>query len=112
MGEVVDDAEQLQLFGAGPGPVREVVLTVRMPAPKQFGSVHILATTAMRKQPMGILVEGLEVDQMATTIGYMIPLVVKAHYVNAITLRRLFWLVFRQFGIAGREAAIQGCGKP
>lgn len=103
--------EQVQLFGAAPGPVTGAVLGVTMPDGINRGSVRFQAITGMRKNPMTLHVTSVHPESMATAIGYMIPLMAMSHHVSAATLRRAIWRVYRQFGVAGWEATIRGCGK-
>ena len=100
-----------QLWGTGPGPVETCTIIVVNPAEGRYGSVMAEVRTGMRRDPMRLRVEGLAADQMASTLGYFIPLIVKAHYVNAPTLRRHFWAVHNALGLSGRQVKITGAGQ-
>jgi hypothetical protein len=60
---------------------------------------------------MRITMDDLQADRMATAVGYAIPLMVKAHYVNTAQMRRHFWATWRTLSFAGWAPGIAGCGK-
>lgn len=101
----------LQLFGAAAAAVGECTLTVRPPRNGQLGSVYIEASEPMHRTPMSLLVQSLSAEQMATSVGVLVPIILGAHWKSTPALKRHFWAAFRQLGIAGREVAIKGCGK-
>lgn len=101
-----------QLFGAPPGPVSECDLTVRPPRQGQLGSVTIYVYVHGRERPMVLTIQSLESESMAVVTGLMVPIVLAAHWKAPRALKQHLWAVFRQCGVAGRECAIQGCGKP
>lgn len=101
-----------QLFGAEPGRVQHATVNVTPPLNGDWGRVHIECKAEGRAKPYQLIVQGLTSEQMATTVGYIVPLFLKSHYVDAATMKRSFWAAFRQLGIAGREVAIKDCGRP
>lgn len=105
------EEDQIELFGAPRGEITEFVLTVSPPDATQRGSVRMTAFCVMRKAPMHLRITSLASDQMALAVGYVVPLALKAHYVNGDRFKAHVWQVYRRLGIAGWEVEIRGCGK-
>lgn len=109
---LVDDGEQLQLFGAGPGRITEVHLAVEQPYQGRAGLVRLTVTTEMRQDPMHLRITSLKADQMATAVGYVVPITLKSAWCTPTTMRAQMWALQRRLGVAGWEVSLRGCGAP
>lgn len=101
-----------QLFGSLPGPAQHYVLTVRLPDDDEKGYIELGIKVENRREAMRLQTWSLSMEQMHTTLGFYIPLIVKATYVGTAMMRRHMWATYTQLGIAGREVTISGCGAP
>lgn len=104
-------SDTLELFGAPPGPVQWVQLSVHPPEAGALGRVTIVAKSRNRQTLMTLSFDALEGDRMATAAGYMAPLVLKATWLSASAFRAHCWSAYRRVSIAGWEATIRGCGR-
>jgi hypothetical protein len=80
------------------------------PLKKELGRTRIDVFCANRRDPMRITMGDLSNERMSVAVGYLLPLMVKVHYVNTSQLRRHFWSVYRTLALAGWEVHISGCG--
>jgi hypothetical protein len=101
-----------QLFGALPGPTDRFHLYVSPPKREADGRIVLTVYADNKRQPMVLECDQLRTDQMHTTLGFFIPLIVKATYVGTAMLRRHVWAVHNGLGLSGRSVRLTGAGKP
>lgn len=98
-----------QLFGAPPGDIRAMTLSITKYGEDRWG-VTFFGHPTNRKDLLELRVTVEPGQGIGTVIGAFVPLLSRADAASVRLTRRSLWAIYGRLGRMGYEVAIEHCG--